>query len=180
MVISRKARGPQTASHGAPPLGQEYLAQDYRRTTKPTTGSVESGGRVSALLELGIGFHPDFSGRQNVCMAAQLRVMSSDEISAKMRETEDFAEIGNYINRYFSSKGAVSRPCWFDDGAGFGHRWRNLLICKLREGLSRSERFRAGARLVGIPQSRLASWLPSSAFSSFFQDEREPTLRLRE
>jgi lipopolysaccharide transport system ATP-binding protein len=79
--------------------GKSTLLKIIAGTTKPTTGLVESGGRVSALLELGIGFHPDFSGRQNVNMAAQLRGMSSNEISAKMREIEDFAEIGDYIDQ---------------------------------------------------------------------------------
>lgn len=79
--------------------GKSTLLKIITGTTKPTTGSVEAGGRVSALLELGIGFHPDFTGRQNVYTAAQLHGMSSGEISTKMREIEDFAEIGDYIDQ---------------------------------------------------------------------------------
>lgn len=79
--------------------GKSTLLKIITDTTKPTTGFVEVSGRISALLELGIGFHPDFTGRQNVYMAAQLRGMGGDEISAKMWEIEDFAEIGDYIDQ---------------------------------------------------------------------------------
>jgi lipopolysaccharide transport system ATP-binding protein len=68
-------------------------------TTQPTTGTVRITGRVAALLELGMGFHPDFTGRQNVYMAGQLRGYSPDEMVKLMPEIEAFAEIGDYIDQ---------------------------------------------------------------------------------
>lgn len=79
--------------------GKSTLLKIITGTVKPTTGTVEIGGRVSALLELGMGFHPDFTGRENVYMAAQLKGMTRDEVEQRMREIEEFAEIGDYIDQ---------------------------------------------------------------------------------
>jgi len=62
-------------------------------------GSVEAGGRISALLELGMGFHPDFTGRQNAFMAAQLQGFTASEVRDRMKEIEGFAEIGDYFDK---------------------------------------------------------------------------------
>ena len=56
-------------------------------------------GRVAALLELGMGFHPDFTGRQNAFMAGQLLGYRVEEIARLMPEIEAFAEIGDYIDQ---------------------------------------------------------------------------------
>ena len=56
-------------------------------------------GRVAAMLELGMGFHPDFTGRQNAFMAGQLLGYSVEEIARFMPEIEAFAEIGDYIDQ---------------------------------------------------------------------------------
>lgn len=79
--------------------GKSTLLKLITGTTQPTTGSVTMQGRVAALLELGMGFHPDFTGRQNVYMAGQLLGMSVDEITRLMPEIEAFAEIGDYIDQ---------------------------------------------------------------------------------
>lgn len=79
--------------------GKSTLLKMITGTTQPTTGSVSLSGRVSALLELGMGFHPDFTGRQNVYMAGQLLGYSMEEISRLMPEIEAFAEIGPYIDQ---------------------------------------------------------------------------------
>lgn len=79
--------------------GKSTLLKIITGTTQPTEGSVRIQGRVAALLELGMGFHPDFTGRQNVFMAGQLLGLRVDEIAACMPGIEGFAEIGEYIDR---------------------------------------------------------------------------------
>ena len=86
--------------------GKSTLLKLITGTTQPSTGSVTMTGRVAAMLELGMGFHPDFTGRQNVLMAGQLLGLSSNEIIDLMPEIEAFAEIGDYIDmpvRVYSS-----------------------------------------------------------------------------
>ena len=79
--------------------GKSTLLKMITGTTLPTTGHVHITGRVAAMLELGMGFHPDFTGRQNVFMAGQLLGLSVEEISELMSEIEAFAEIGEYIDQ---------------------------------------------------------------------------------
>ena len=79
--------------------GKSTLLKMITGTTQPTTGSVEITGRVAALLELGMGFHPEFTGRQNVIMSGQLLGLSVEEIAGLMPEIEAFAEIGDYIDQ---------------------------------------------------------------------------------
>jgi lipopolysaccharide transport system ATP-binding protein len=79
--------------------GKSTLLKMITGTTQPTTGSVQTRGRVAALLELGMGFHPDFTGRQNVYMAGQLLGYRVEEITALMPQIEAFAEIDEYIDR---------------------------------------------------------------------------------
>lgn len=79
--------------------GKSTLLKLITGTTQPTTGSVEMSGRVAALLELGMGFHPDFTGRQNAVMSGQLLGLSVEEIAALMPDIEAFAEIGDYIDQ---------------------------------------------------------------------------------
>jgi lipopolysaccharide transport system ATP-binding protein len=79
--------------------GKSTLLKLITGTTQPTTGGVHMTGRVAAMLELGMGFHPDFSGRQNAFMAGQLLGISSQDIAQLMPEIEAFAEIGDYIDQ---------------------------------------------------------------------------------
>jgi len=79
--------------------GKSTLLKMITGTTQPTTGNVHLTGRVAAMLELGMGFHQDFTGRQNAFMAGQLLGYSIDEITQLMPEIEAFAEIGDYIDQ---------------------------------------------------------------------------------
>ncbi|MDA8139713.1 MAG: ABC transporter ATP-binding protein [Desulfobacteraceae bacterium] len=79
--------------------GKSTLLKIIAGTTKPTTGNVEISGRVAALLELGMGFHPEFTGRENAIMAGQLLSYSVDEIKEFLPEIEAFAEIGEAIDQ---------------------------------------------------------------------------------
>ena len=86
--------------------GKSTLLKMITGTTQPTAGRVELSGRVAALLELGLGFHPDFTGRQNSVMAAQLLGLTAQDIEQLMPRIEAFAEIGEYIDepvRVYSS-----------------------------------------------------------------------------
>jgi lipopolysaccharide transport system ATP-binding protein len=79
--------------------GKSTLLKLITGTAQPSAGSVSISGRVAALLELGMGFHPDFTGRQNAYMAGQLLGLTVDDIRALMPEIEAFAEIGDYIDQ---------------------------------------------------------------------------------
>ncbi|AQR66356.1 sugar ABC transporter ATP-binding protein [Aquaspirillum sp. LM1] len=86
--------------------GKSTLLKLITGTTQPSCGTVAIQGRVAALLELGMGFHPDFTGRQNAYMAGQLIGLSADDITRLMPEIEAFAEIGDYLDmpvRVYSS-----------------------------------------------------------------------------
>ncbi|MCU1748141.1 ABC transporter ATP-binding protein [Pseudomonas sp. 6D_7.1_Bac1] len=78
--------------------GKSTLLKMITGTTQPTCGQIQLEGRVAALLELGMGFHADFTGRQNAVMAGQLLGMPIEEIEALMPEIERFAEIGEAID----------------------------------------------------------------------------------
>ncbi len=79
--------------------GKSTLLKMITGTTQPTVGRVHTTGRVAALLELGMGFHPDFTGRQNAMMAGQLLGLSAGELERWMPEIISFAEIGDYIEQ---------------------------------------------------------------------------------
>jgi lipopolysaccharide transport system ATP-binding protein len=79
--------------------GKSTLLKLIFGTAQPTTGEAVTTGRIAAMLELGMGFHPDFTGRQNAFMAGQLIGLNVEEIAALMPQIEAFAEIGEYINQ---------------------------------------------------------------------------------
>ncbi|MDU4250158.1 ABC transporter ATP-binding protein [Pseudomonas sp.] len=79
--------------------GKSTLLKMITGTTQATTGHIRVEGRVAALLELGMGFHPEFTGRQNVIMAGQLLGLGVEEIHDLMPEIERFAEIGEAIDQ---------------------------------------------------------------------------------
>ena len=79
--------------------GKSTLLKIITGATQSTEGTVTVDGRIAALLELGMGFHPDFTGRQNVFMAGQLLGFSIAEIAGQMTAIEAFAEIGEYIDQ---------------------------------------------------------------------------------
>ena len=66
---------------------------------QPAAGEVRVSGRVSALLELGAGFNPEFSGRDNVYLNASILGLSKSEIDRRYPEIEEFAEIGSFIHQ---------------------------------------------------------------------------------
>lgn len=78
--------------------GKSTLLKLITGTLKPTEGEVIVNGRVAAILELGMGFNPELTGRQNVFHAAGLMGFSTDQIQQVMSGIEEFAEIGDYFD----------------------------------------------------------------------------------
>lgn len=86
--------------------GKSTLLKLITGVLNPTTGTVEVNGRIGALLELGAGFHVDYTGRDNVAMAAALYGLSAEETRARMDDILAFADIGRYIDepvKHYSS-----------------------------------------------------------------------------
>ena len=79
--------------------GKSTLLKLITGTTKPTQGNVILRGRVAAILELGMGFSPDLTGRQNANHSAGLMGYSQADIESFMPEIEAFAEIGDYFDK---------------------------------------------------------------------------------
>jgi lipopolysaccharide transport system ATP-binding protein len=79
--------------------GKSTLLQIICGTLTPTSGSVETKGRIAALLELGSGFNPEFSGRENVYMNAAVLGLSKDETDARFDDIVAFADIGDFIEQ---------------------------------------------------------------------------------
>lgn len=79
--------------------GKSTLLKLITGTLKPTEGSIQINGRVSAILELGMGFNPELTGRQNVYHSAGLMGFGRSEIDAVMSEIEEFAEVGRYFDQ---------------------------------------------------------------------------------
>lgn len=79
--------------------GKSTLLKIITGTLKPSEGKVKINGRVSAILELGMGFHPDLTGRQNVYHSAGLMGFTHEQIDAVIDEIEEFAEIGDYFDQ---------------------------------------------------------------------------------
>jgi len=98
--------GQAVAIVGLNGAGKSTLLKLITGTSRSTTGIIDIHGKVAALLELGMGFHPDFTGRQNAVMAGQLMGVSAQQMMELMPEIEAFAEIGEYIHmpvRVYSS-----------------------------------------------------------------------------
>src|SRR5437868_1704414 len=79
--------------------GKSTLLQIVSGILQPTTGRVVTRGRIAALLELGAGFNPEFSGRENVFLNGEIMGLSRGEIERVFPRIEAFAEIGRFIDR---------------------------------------------------------------------------------
>jgi ABC-type polysaccharide/polyol phosphate transport system ATPase subunit len=78
--------------------GKSTLLKILSRTTAPTTGSIKVKGRIASLLEVGTGFHPELSGRDNIFMNGTILGMTRAEIKSKFDEIVDFAGIERYLD----------------------------------------------------------------------------------
>lgn len=91
-------RGESLGIVGRNGSGKSTLLQILCGVIQKTSGSVEVGGKVAALLELGAGFHPEFSGRENVFLQGALMGLSKEEIEARFDDIAAFADIGDFID----------------------------------------------------------------------------------
>ena len=79
--------------------GKSTLLQLITGTLTPTSGTVETHGKIAALLELGSGFNMEFTGRENVYMNAAILGLTKEQIDQRYQEILDFADIGDFINQ---------------------------------------------------------------------------------
>lgn len=79
--------------------GKSTLLQMICGTLNPTSGSINTKGRIAALLELGSGFNPEFTGRENVYLNGAVLGLSNKEIDERFDDIADFADIGEFIER---------------------------------------------------------------------------------
>lgn len=78
--------------------GKSTLLKILSRITEPTTGSIRIKGRVASLLEVGTGFHPELTGRENIFLNGAILGMQREEIRRKFNEIVDFAEIETFLD----------------------------------------------------------------------------------
>lgn len=98
-VSFRVRPGEATGIIGRNGSGKSTLLQLIAGTLTPTTGRCEVRGRVSALLELGSGFNPDFTGRENVFLNGSIFGLTKSEMEKRFDEIADFADIGDFIEQ---------------------------------------------------------------------------------
>jgi lipopolysaccharide transport system ATP-binding protein len=92
-------RGETLGILGRNGAGKSTLLQIICGTLSQTLGSVEVNGRIAALLELGAGFNPDFTGRENVYLNGNVLGLSTEDIDQRFAEIEAFADIGSFIDQ---------------------------------------------------------------------------------
>jgi lipopolysaccharide transport system ATP-binding protein len=98
-VSFRVGKGSTFGVIGENGSGKSTLLQMIAGTLQPTEGKISLSGRVAALLELGAGFNPEFTGRENVFLNASILGLSREETVRKIPEIERFAEIGGFIDQ---------------------------------------------------------------------------------
>lgn len=78
--------------------GKSTLLKLMTKIIYPTKGTVETHGKLTSLLELGAGFHPDFSGRENIYFNASIFGLTRKEIETRINEIIEFSELGSFID----------------------------------------------------------------------------------
>jgi lipopolysaccharide transport system ATP-binding protein len=78
--------------------GKSTLLKLLSRTTAPSTGSIKVSGKISSLLEVGTGFHPELTGRENIFLNGAIMGMSNRDIRAKFDEIVEFSGVSRFID----------------------------------------------------------------------------------
>src|SRR5579859_3595012 len=92
-------RGEAVGIIGRNGSGKSTLLQIIAGTLQPTKGHIQTRGRIAALLELGAGFNPDFTGRENVYLNAAILGFTREQTDARIEAIADFAEIGEFLDQ---------------------------------------------------------------------------------
>jgi ABC-type polysaccharide/polyol phosphate transport system ATPase subunit len=92
-------RGEGMALIGENGAGKSTLLKILAGIAAPTSGSFQVRGKVASILELGSGFHPDFTGRQNIVLNAAMLGLSEDEVRRQMPDIVEFSELGDFIDQ---------------------------------------------------------------------------------
>lgn len=98
-VVFDVNKGETVGIIGSNGSGKSTLLQMICGTLSPSRGSIETNGRIAALLELGSGFNPEFTGRENVYMNASVLGLSIEEIDSRYDDIVAFADIGEFIEQ---------------------------------------------------------------------------------
>jgi lipopolysaccharide transport system ATP-binding protein len=131
--------------------GKSTLLQMICGTLNPTNGSVQTYGRVAALLELGAGFNPEFTGRENVYLNAAVLGLTQAEIEERFDQITEFADIGDFIGQPVKTIAAACMFAW---------RFRLLSPPSLTFWLS------TRLWLSAMHTFSLSAWLPLNAYSN--------------
>ena len=91
-------KGETVALIGTNGSGKSTLLKLMTKIIYPTEGKIITDGKLTSLLELGAGFHPDFTGRENIYFNASIFGLTATEIDARVQEIIDFSELGEFID----------------------------------------------------------------------------------
>ena len=90
-------KGETVALIGVNGSGKSTLLKLMTKIIYPTNGKIKTNGKLTSLLELGAGFHPDFTGRENIYFNASIFGLTAQEIDARVQDIIDFSELGEFI-----------------------------------------------------------------------------------